>query len=301
MTELTSAVQSSTIPSREVDAILERGIQLVRERSADVLNAVDDGVYVLDRQGHTIFANEAAVRMLGYTLREMLGRSQHSLIHSRHGDGSPFPVEECPIYLSVNDGVYQRVGGDVFWRKDGRKLIVDYTSTPIKEGRSIVASVVTFRDATDQERAAEQSSVIEQERAALRERDKALLESELGRQLLEQVLDAVPGPVSIMLGEDHRITLLNAKARALIGNREIIGQTVGEAFPELADQQASELLDRVYQTGDPYKARDLAVRWRRTGRDEPERGTFDVSYLPVRDAEGQIIGVLIYASESPAR
>jgi len=299
MTEpLAGLAEPSTIPSREVDAILERGIQLVRERSADVLNAVDDGVYVLDRQGHTIFANEAAVRMLGYTLREMLGRSQHSLIHYKHGDGSTFPVEECPIYLSVNEGVYQRVGGDIFWRKDGRKLVIDYTSTPIKDGRTIVGAVITFRDATDQERAAQQSSVIEQERATLRVRDKALLESEMARHVLEQVLDTVPASVSMTLGEDHRITLVNAKARELAGDRQMIGQTVREAFPELADQQASELLDRVYRTGEPYQARDLAVHWRRNGAETPEHRVFDVSYLPVRDRQGQVIGVLTYAWES---
>jgi tRNA-Thr(GGU) m(6)t(6)A37 methyltransferase TsaA len=144
--------QVASIPSREVDAILERGIRLVRERSDVVLNAVDDGIYVLDQSGHTIFANEAAVRLLGYTLREMLGRPQHALIHHTHADGSAFPVEECPIYNAAQYGVYQRVGGDTFWRKDGRPVSVDYTSTPIKEGRAVVGAVVTFRSASNEQR-----------------------------------------------------------------------------------------------------------------------------------------------------
>lgn len=144
--------QVDTIPSREVDVISERGIRLVRERSDVVLNAVDDGIYVLDREGYTIFANEAAVRMLGYTLREMLGRPQHALIHHTHADGSAFPVEECPIYNAAQNGVYQRVGGDVFWRKNGRPVSVDYTSTPIKEGRAVVGAVITFRSTSNEER-----------------------------------------------------------------------------------------------------------------------------------------------------
>jgi tRNA-Thr(GGU) m(6)t(6)A37 methyltransferase TsaA len=148
-----------SIPNREVDAILEEGIGLVRERSDAVLNAVDDGVYVLDGQGHTIFANAAAVRLLGYTLREMLGRPQHALIHHTYADGSPFPVEECPIYQAAHDGVSQRVGGDVFWRKDGRKLPVDYTSTPIKEGRTVLGAVITFREANEHRHAQGHSSI----------------------------------------------------------------------------------------------------------------------------------------------
>lgn len=143
--------QVNTIPSREVEVILERGIRLVRERSDVVLNAVDDGIYVLDHQGHTIFANEAAVRLLGYTLREMLGRPQHALIHHTHADGSDFPVDECPIFNAAHYGVYQRVGGDTFWRKDGRAVSVDYTSTPIKEGRTVVGAVVTFRSVSTED------------------------------------------------------------------------------------------------------------------------------------------------------
>lgn len=152
-----STAQTESIPTREVDAILERGIHLVRERSEVVLNAVDDGIYVLDHQGFTIFANEAAVRMLGYTLREMLGRPQHELVHHTHADGSEFPADECPIYQAAHFGVYQRVGGDAFWRKDGRVLSVDYTSTPIKEGRAVVGAVITFRESS-QEASAEAGS-----------------------------------------------------------------------------------------------------------------------------------------------
>jgi tRNA-Thr(GGU) m(6)t(6)A37 methyltransferase TsaA len=158
MTTRASPAQSESIPTREVDAILERGIHLVRARSEVVLNAVDDGIYVLDHLGYTIFANEAAVRMLGYTLREMLGRPQHALIHHTHADGSEFPVEDCPIYQAAHFGVYQRVGGDAFWKKDGRPLSVDYTSTPIKEGRAVVGAVITFRESS-QEGAPEAASL----------------------------------------------------------------------------------------------------------------------------------------------
>jgi PAS domain S-box-containing protein len=288
----------SAIPSREVDAILERGIRLVRERSDVVLNAVDDGIYVLDQQGHTIFANEAAVRMLGFTLREMLGRPQHQLIHHTHADGSAFPVEECPIYLAAHDGIYQRVGGDVFWRKDGRKLPVDYTSTPIKDGRTVVGAVVTFRDSSDHEQAQRQTSLLESERAVVVERDRALDESRAARELLEQVFDHVPASVSMTQGADHQIVLANARARELAGDRPIIGHTVREAFPELAGQPAMDLLDRVYTTGEPYTARGLSVRWKRADEPAPAQASFDVSYLPVRNANGDVIGVLTYSVES---
>ena len=88
-------------------------LRLLREGGDQVLNAIDDGVYVLDHLGNTAFVNEAATRMLGFTARELLGKSQHEMMHHHYEDGSVFPREECPIYLSVTDGVQQRVGGEI--------------------------------------------------------------------------------------------------------------------------------------------------------------------------------------------
>ena len=142
----------STTPA-ESDAIVADALRLIRDRAADILNAVDDGIYCLDPQGHTIFVNEAASRMLGFTHREMLGKSMHELTHHHYADGTVFPVTECPILFSVTDAVQHRVGGDTFWKKNGEPLSVDFTSIPIKDGHKVVAVVVTFRDISDQQHA----------------------------------------------------------------------------------------------------------------------------------------------------
>ena len=156
-----------------LDDVATRAISLLRERAEMVLNAIDDGVYFLDPMGNTVFVNEAAARMLGYTAREMLGKPQHELIHHHYPDGSVFPREACPIYSSVTEGIQQRVGGDTFWRKDGTPLPVDYTSVPIRERREIVGAVVTFRDISAQQRADEQAARLSKERAALAEAEAA--------------------------------------------------------------------------------------------------------------------------------
>ena len=155
------------------DEITTRAVVFLRERAEQVLNAVDDGVYFLDPLGNTVFVNEAAARLLGYTAREMLGKPQHELIHHHYPDGTVFPRESCPIYSSATEGIQQRVGGDVFWRKDGTPLQVDYTSIPIRERRQIVGVVVTFRDISAQQRAEEQESRLAKERAARAEAEVA--------------------------------------------------------------------------------------------------------------------------------
>jgi len=168
---------NTPLSSGNIDEMAAEALRLLHDRGIQVLNAIDDGVYFLDSAGRTIFINEAAARILGYTNREVLGKSMHELTHHHYADGTPFPHEECPIVSSVMEAVQQRVGGDTFWMKNGQPLPVDYTSIPIKEGRAVVGVVVTFRDISDQQNADEQAARLR------RERD-ARAEAEATRELL---------------------------------------------------------------------------------------------------------------------
>lgn len=178
------------LPPQEAEAIAAEAVRLLAERGPLVLNAVDEGIYCLDTAGRTTFVNEAATRMLGFTLREMIGKSQHELIHHHYADGSAFPKEACPIWGSVTDGIHQRVGSDVFWRKDGSPLPVDYTSVPIKEGRKVVAVVVTFRDISAEQEARHQVERLAAERAAREEAERGRAAIEASEQRFRLALDA---------------------------------------------------------------------------------------------------------------
>lgn len=172
------------------DAPESAALRLLADRADEVLHAIDDGVYCLDARGRTIFVNEAGARMLGYTQRELLGRDQHEAIHHHYADGTPFPVEACPIHMTVTEGVQQRVGGDVFWKKGGEALPVDYTSIPIKEGRRIIGAVVTFRDISAQQHAQEQVGRLDRERAARAEAEAARVALERAQQRYRALVDA---------------------------------------------------------------------------------------------------------------
>lgn len=150
----------------QADQVSTETMRLIAARGDLLLNAVDEGICCLDAQGNISFVNEAAARALGYTMREMTGKPMHELTHHHYPDGTVFPREECPIWGSVTEGIHQRIGGDVFWRKDGSALPVDFTSVPIREGRRVVAVVVTFRDVTAQQAARAQSERFAVEQAA---------------------------------------------------------------------------------------------------------------------------------------
>lgn len=111
-----------------------------------ILHAVGEGIYGVDAEGRTTFANPAAERMLGWRMDELMGRVIHRVVHHSHEDGSLFPLKDCPIYGAFRDSSIKRVGDDWFWRKDGTGFPVEYTSTPILDNGHPVGAVVVFRD-----------------------------------------------------------------------------------------------------------------------------------------------------------
>jgi|GEM_PF-1409198 len=117
-----------------------------------ILGAAGEGIYGLDLNGVTTFANPAAEAMIGWTIDEMSGRSQHLLMHHSHADGSIYPRESCPIYATFRDGVVHQCDSEVFWRKDGTSFPVAYTSTPIFRDGQPYGAVVVFQDVSDRKK-----------------------------------------------------------------------------------------------------------------------------------------------------
>jgi PAS domain S-box-containing protein len=111
-----------------------------------ILDAAGEGIYGLDVEGRSTFVNPAAARLTGHTPDELLGQRMHDVVHHSRADGSHYPNHECPIYAAFADGMIRNACDDVFWRKDGTSFPVEYTSTPIHQGSTLVGAVVVFRD-----------------------------------------------------------------------------------------------------------------------------------------------------------
>ena len=268
----------------DIDVHLAEAMRLLQTRAVDVLNAIDDGVFFLDANADTIFVNEAAARLLGFTNREMLGRPMHALTHHHYADGSEFPAAECPIMASVNEGIQQRVGGDTFWRKDGAPIAVDYTSIPLKEGRAIVGVVVTFRDISNQQRVEEQALRLRREReaiAAAEEAREALRASEARYRFMAEAL-----PVQVWTAlPDGQLDFVTEQVAAYFGIP--VDQVLREGWRDVVHPDdlpgvAARWMHSL-ATGEPYK-----VEFRLRGGDGVYRWHL-ARAIAQRDSAGQIV------------
>jgi diguanylate cyclase (GGDEF)-like protein/PAS domain S-box-containing protein len=142
------------------DVTESRRMEIMKERlSKDkllLLDSAGEGIFGIDFNGACTFINKAALKMLGYKYAdEFLGKNAHEILHHSHPDGSPYSVEECPVYITLRSGQSTRVGDEVFWRSDGTSFPAEYASYPIIEEGRIRGAVVTFIDITERKRADE--------------------------------------------------------------------------------------------------------------------------------------------------
>ena len=139
---------------KQTRKIKHNQLKETQERLALILDHAGEGIYGLDLAGKTTFANRAALRIVGYTMSEMLNVSQHALIHHHYPDGTKYLRENCNIYQAFKDGKIHTEDKEVFWHKDGHAIPIEYTSTPIRDNEeNITGAVVVFKDISERKQA----------------------------------------------------------------------------------------------------------------------------------------------------
>lgn len=175
-----------------------------RARFERLLSTLGEGVYGTDSDGRCTFINAAGLELLGVRESEALGQDQHALFHHHRRDGRPYPMDECPIYLSSRDGQTRRVE-EWFFRKDGRGFPVELVVSPLIEQGRLIGSVAVFQDISARKESERQSE-------RLAQRNTLLLES------------AGDGIFGVDL--NGRCIFVNPAALALLGyqREEVIGE-----------------------------------------------------------------------------
>jgi PAS domain S-box-containing protein len=139
----------------------------LREREAElrlVLDSATEGFYCVDTEGTTTKCNVAFMRMLGFAREEdAVGRKLHDVIHHTHPEGTPYPMEECPIHRVAQHGGFAHNDSDLFFRLDGTSFPIEYWVSAITRGGEVEGAVCTFIDITERRRSQEQQKLLVRE------------------------------------------------------------------------------------------------------------------------------------------
>lgn len=111
------------------------------------------------------------------------------------------------------------------------------------------------------------------------------------RRRLMALFDTSSTFVATLRGEDHVFEMTNPAYDALVGRSNLIGKTVREALPEVVSQGLIEVLDAVFESGEPFIARNRPVVLARGGA-EAEVRWLDFVYQRHDDPEGHAVGII---------
>ena len=165
-----------------------------------LLDASSEGIYAIDQEGVTTLCNATFLKLLGYAdSGEVVGRKLHDIIHHSHADGTHYPDTLCPIFMAATVGKPATVTGEVFFRKDGTPLPVDYRVQPVWRNGALQGAVCVFVDTS--ERAAGKLLAQGKESAEL-----ALRESHDQLRLAQ-----VAGGVGLFLVDIHQNTITGSQ------------------------------------------------------------------------------------------
>jgi diguanylate cyclase (GGDEF)-like protein/PAS domain S-box-containing protein len=176
-------------------------IEEIHRRNARILDASGDALLSLDRQGQIVYANEAALRLLGLDLQQVIGAQGCDLLCQLGADGSPVAREACPFATTLDQGEAQQ--GVLALREAGRNepRSLDYVCTPLLEAEAVAGCVIVL-------------NLAEFKRAGSGERPTEVI--------LEQAIEAV-----MVTNAQGRIQSVNRAFTEITGYtlEEVVGQT----------------------------------------------------------------------------
>ena len=130
----------------------EEALHLATRQRELILESVGDGIFGIDLEGRLTFINQAAARALGYTPEQLTRADVHEVIHHSHADGTPYSKVTSPILQAMRRREAIRMRDEVFWRKDGVSIPVEYSASPLVEDGQLSGMVVAFQDVSERRR-----------------------------------------------------------------------------------------------------------------------------------------------------
>jgi PAS domain S-box-containing protein len=251
---------------------VESALTAKEEQFRQVVQTAPDGIVLTDGEGMVISWNTAAERLFGYTQGEILGQPLTTIMPTRYREGHLRGLEQAKAGRPTQTGRTIELSG---LRKDGSEFPIELSLSTWRSGEQMVSCGI-IRDIT-----------------LRKEGEAKLLQQQIEQQVL---LDLIPAMVWYK-DSQNRILRANQQAAASINKTvgEMEGQSTYDLYPEEAEKYHQDDL-AVIASGQPklgivelYEIAPGHKRWVQTDK------------VPYRDAEGNVIGVLVFAQDITER
>jgi formate hydrogenlyase transcriptional activator len=225
------------------------------ERIRLILDSAAEAICGCDSEGTCLFSNPSAARMLGYDdPAELLGKNMHALEHHTRKDGTPYPIEECPIYLGFQKNESVHRDDEIYWRKDGTSFPVEYWSHPVVREGQTLGAVITFIDITQRKQAEAALRKSEEQNRSLLQINNAIITNLTQQALLHSISESLRRVISF---DRCAITLYQPETdtfRFLAVEGDLVSDYFREGLEDVRDQTCAGW---VFEHQRPLVRRDL--------------------------------------------
>ncbi|MEG4106119.1 PAS domain S-box protein [Microcoleus sp. S13_C5] len=294
--ELEQRVNKRTEQLLQTNAQLE---QQIRERTAvqeqlkaseqflnNILNSIPDPIYVKDQQRRWLTLNDAFCQYMGYSREELIGKCYDNFLPKEEAEKYR---EKDELVLLTNTSI------------EVQKKLTDTAGNT----RLFSAKKSTFVDACGSKILVCAMTEITKRVQMEEQLRQTLAEAESSQNLLRTVIDATPDCIFVK-DRNSCYTLVNAGFAATFGKTqaEIIGKddaeigiSVDQIFGSFHAQTDSQNQIQNFQADDHLAPNSNDLDTLADGKVH----TFDTLKLPLKDAEGNILGMVGFARDITQR
>jgi len=213
-----------------------------------VLNNIGDAVIATDRDGTTVFANEVASRLTGWTTDEIVSQDSSNTLNltcTKTGEPVNNPISRCLDEAAISTLPVDTECTD----NEGNSTIVEGCASPIRDSQgAFIGCVLVLRDVAESRKAetmvmayqeqlegllAETSGELEKTTADLGQEVKYRQRAEVRAFDLSRFPDENPDPV-LRITEDGKLVYANRASQPLLDSWKCeVNESVPEAWQDI--------------------------------------------------------------------
>lgn len=269
---------------------MQRELDEQQERTRFILESLPIMIWTTRPDGAPESFNARWLEFTGTSQAESMGRGWLKLLHP---DDAPRVAQQWqqtvhkPALFQIEYRL-RRHDGQYRW------LLVQALPRFTPEGE-VSMWIGCGIDIQAQKQLVEELLMTNEQQAALSDQAyQAYQLAESQRKILNNLLLNAPAAICILRGPEHRYEFVNPEYQRLFPDRQLQGKTVLEALPELTDQGIQQLLDQVYETGEPFIGNEIELLLAQAGTGTLRRHYFNFTYQ-LFEENGQKAGITVFA------
>ncbi len=243
-------------------------LQQTLAKFTKILDSSLDVICTINREGEFVNVSAASQKAWGYKSKDLVGSKFMGFVHPQDIEITNKATEK------IIKGRKIPIFENRFIHKNGR-IVPLLWSVNWDEKLGLLCCIA--KDITEK---------ISLERAIENERDQ-----------FYDVLLKAPSAIGVIKGKNHVFDMANPLYLQLIGKNDIIGKSVIEVLPEVIEQGFVAMLDKVYQTGEPYIGKEALVKIDKNNNGELVEMYMDFVFQAFKNGKGETEGVSFFIND----